>query len=161
MKPNKSLRLVADQTRAAIDRVSAPIYAREAWPDDEFDLKGTFPLENLIGRELLELTAPSVSRVMLSAFLHEANFGSTQLVIALSAHERTSGVLPESLNELEGVWIETMPTDPFSGDPLLYSPATRLVFSVGPERKKNPASVDLTGNDIIRGFKIPKPATER
>lgn len=155
MKPNKTLRLMAEEYREFISLVKEPVYSRDDWPDDQVSIESSLPLENAAGRSLVEISVPTMTRVMLSAFLMEAFFGATELVVALTAFEKSEGRLPETLGELEGTWIDSLPVDPFSGEPLRYSKADRLVFTVGPEQIEAPAAVP-TAEEDKRGFILPE-----
>ena len=57
---------------------------------------------------------------------------ATRIIVALLIFERQKGVLPEKLDDLvEHKILATIPSDPFSGGPMLYSRERRIVWSVG------------------------------
>jgi hypothetical protein len=57
--------------------------------------------------------------------------GVTQLLAALRAYQLETGRLPDRLEELMPRYLVALPLDGFDGKPLRYSPAKRLVYSVG------------------------------
>ena len=65
-------------------------------------------------------------------FCNRTEREATRAVLALLIFERKKGVLPEKLSDLVDAGIlKTVPNDPFSGQPLLYSRERRIVWSVG------------------------------
>jgi len=60
----------------------------------------------------------------------------TRAFIALRILERETGELPESLEAIRSHSLTSdIPEDLFSGKPVLYSRAKRMVWSVGPDGK--------------------------
>ena len=64
-------------------------------------------------------------------FKNRTERAATRAVLALLIFEHRKGILPANLSDLVAEKIlPAVPTDPFSGEPLLYSPQRRLVWSV-------------------------------
>jgi len=59
--------------------------------------------------------------------------GATQALIALKCYRSKYGGLPDGLAELVPEFLDAVPTDDFDGQPLRYSQAKEIVYSVGPD----------------------------
>ena len=76
--------------------------------------------------------------------------------LALRCYRGDQGGAPESLKQLVPKYLQRVPTDPFSGHPLIYRPqgTNWLLYSVGPDRADDggkPAGRIITG-DPLSGF---------
>jgi hypothetical protein len=60
---------------------------------------------------------------------------ATRALLALKAYKMEKGRLPERLDPLAPEYLDALPLDDFDGMPLRYSPAKRLVYSVGKDLK--------------------------
>lgn len=98
-------------------------------------------VDNLGGAWLVTATPPDFSRAWIAARNIRARRHAVLLVIACKLHERETGDLPDSLDELVDTGtLETLPTDPFTGDAMHYAPNRRLIWSIGRDRKNNNAT---------------------
>ena len=75
------------------------------------------------------------------------------VALALAAYRSDTGHYPTRLDHLSPEYLETIPLDLFSGQPLHYQSAKKgyLLSSVGPDRQANKAStgVDPQNNDDV------------
>jgi hypothetical protein len=98
------------------------------------DLKANPPGENAVGKLLAGMLTSALDAALNRSFRCSAGRAATRALVALRLYEMRHGRLPESLGALvdEGI-VETVPVDPFSGEPLRYSRERRVVWSVGPD----------------------------
>lgn len=96
--------------------------------------------------------AQSVYGVGVSAAETRLLVEGTLLVVALERYRRAEGGYPETLNALSPKYVDSVPQDPFSGEPLIYkrADADYQLYSVGSNRK------DDGGGTIPEGRTRPK-----
>lgn len=114
-------------------------------------------IENPIGRIL----ACSITDFMSSdvrVFRVRTEREATRAVLALQIFEREKGILPEKLSDLvDAKILKTVPADPFSGGPLLYSRKHGIVWSVGEDGTDNNGTAGKfrwSGDDAV--WQIPE-----
>ncbi|MEN6627090.1 MAG: M56 family metallopeptidase [Candidatus Sumerlaeia bacterium] len=95
-------------------------------------------------------------------YLHNAvRLGQARVVVALEQYRKGKGSYPDGLNALAPKFIEVVPTDPFSGQPLMYQlggDGKYRLWSLGPDAINNGAAVSYdptngttSGGDIGAG----------
>jgi hypothetical protein len=93
-----------------------------------------------------------------------AEFRCMNTVIAAERHRLATGRWPESLASLAPAFIEAVPTDPYTGEPLRYRRIDDgiLIYAVGADLVDNggtlaalPKDIDDAGTDI--GFRLRNP----
>ena len=89
---------------------------------------------NMIGDLLLAIMLPSLESSVLRAFIRDAEIQALQAAIALHQYRHTTEEWPENLGDLVPDFLETLPVDPFDGQPMRYLREARLIYSVGPDR---------------------------
>jgi hypothetical protein len=115
--------------------------ARQPWPERlQFDAGSreprptrrilTFPIDHPAGvlTYLHMRNVESIGRML-------ASVRTSAAAVAVERYRRTHGGRPPaSLDQVVPAWLPTVPTDPFSGQPLEYSvqPDRYVVYSVGP-----------------------------
>lgn len=117
------------------------------------------PAEGPIRRRLLfGLLRPALQRTTESDTRTVANLNAARVAIACERHRQKTGTYPETLDELPKELLPEVPTDPFSGKPILYKklPDGAVAYSVGGDGKDDGA-VKLNpknekGNDL--GFRL-------
>lgn len=60
---------------------------------------------------------------------------AVRTLLALKAYRQKQNALPQRLEELVPRYLDDVPRDPFSGEPLRYDRSRRIVYSVGDDRK--------------------------
>lgn len=60
---------------------------------------------------------------------------ATRILAALGAYKLDNKKIPDSLSMLVPAYLADMPLDPYSGKEFVYSPAKRIIYSVGQEQK--------------------------
>jgi len=114
-------------------------------------LKITNPVGRILG---INSVAEDGSRI----FRFRTGRAAARTVLALLFFERQKGVLPASLADLVNAGIlKKIPTDPFSGAPMLYSRPRQIVWSVGENGVDDHGSgteFHFVGDDAV--WKIPE-----
>ncbi len=112
---------------------------------------------------VIHLLAPALDRAAEIAFRGKAFHEATMTVLALQRYRQEKGAYPASLDELKQAgYIDALPADPYSRDPLVYRPATDhfTLYSVGSDfkddggtpgtdRKGNPRMWDTKTGDSV------------
>jgi len=99
----------------------------------------------------LEIAPPDYRDFFLRRCAEDTALAATQTLIALRAYEQDSGSLPERLIDLVPDYLATIPTDTFRGEPLRYSKARKLVYSIGTSGMEAPGQ---TSNDAYDAFRV-------
>lgn len=109
---------------------------------------------NGIGKILAELWRPTLAILLYEKCKLECNVSATRLLVALNAYQKMEGQLPDNLQELVPVYLPAVPKDPFDGKPFRFSPALRIVYSVGKDLKDSGGS-SLVPPDKLAGYSSP------
>lgn len=86
---------------------------------------------NPMGKVLYTILIPAHSKVLEAVDKRQTYGKLLRLVYALKAYYLQNGSLPEELLTLVPKYIDAIPLDPFDGEPLRYSKARGVVYSVG------------------------------
>ncbi len=124
---------------------AAPHHFNEAKLSD-LDLRrpsivSTFASGNGVGQILFYMTMPAVIPSLAKKSQGDVQLRATRTILALRAYQLTHGNLPPDLNALVPEFLDAVPVDVFDVQPLRYSPARKIVYSVGQNLK------DDGGND--------------
>ena len=133
-QPNKTLEMLADQTRIEIKNVSR-IYSQiedsktlrflpDRWQDK-------YLFKNLFGEVIYQIYFPERDSIIKKKCEEDLLVSATQILTALKAYKIDHGFLPPSLNELTPTYISSIPIDPLNGEPIKYSPEKKIIYSVG------------------------------
>lgn len=78
----------------------------------------------------------------------------TVLAIAVERYQRRQGRLPAALDDLCPAYIDSLPSDPFTGKELLFTSdgGSYVVYSVGTNRSDDGGSIQRTGEDTLLDF---------
>jgi hypothetical protein len=92
---------------------------------------------NVVGDVLITLMIPAVQKVQQAWDRTQQTQDNALLAFALEAYRRDNGSYPKALAALTPTYIDNVPADLFSGQPLLYKPSDKgyLLYSVGPNGK--------------------------
>ncbi len=132
--PKQSANLAARHFGQAIERLDRPSWERERYvtrPASASD-----QLWNPVGKVLVRMSVEICPKYEQSADRHLAKYRLTATAIALKLYVERHERLPKSLAALmtDGL-LDAVPTDPFTGRPILYAPRDGLVYSAGPNRR--------------------------
>lgn len=106
-------------------------YVGEDMPDSFFGKFAFMVRPNAIGKILSGLWLSSPEKFNEKRCRSESHLAAARLVVALNAYEKTEGALPGDLAALVPAYIESVPRDPYDGEPFRYSPARGIIYSVG------------------------------
>lgn len=102
--------------------------SRRPWPD-RLDAVGRADVSWLaLPRETAEVTAEFAGR--------EARLDAARAMVAVERYRRVEGAPPDRLRTLVPRFLDRVPVDPFTGDPLRFAAGDTgyVVYSVGPNR---------------------------
>jgi len=105
--------------------------------DDESDLDAI----------AFEIEAPDYRDFFLRRCAEDTALAATQTLIALRAFQQDQGQLPEELSDLVPDYLDAIPTDAFRGEPIRYSRARKLVYSLGTDGIDNIDDIDGAGTE--------------
>jgi hypothetical protein len=91
-------------------------------------------IPNLFYRPLTKLAMPSIEGSLNKTFNTMAGFGMINASAAIERHRLATGKLPQNLEALIPVYLDTMPLDPVDGKPLRYvikNENDYLLYSIG------------------------------
>lgn len=97
---------------------------------------------NAIGKLLASIGEVSFGGFTTKRCNESVAVSATQTVLASRAFTADHGRVPATLSELVPKYLDAVPTDAYSGKPLLYSAVKKYVYSVGPDHK------DLGGDPV-------------
>jgi hypothetical protein len=102
-----------------------------------------------MGNMLIFLLLPAVSNAGDAEIRAATRRDQTLIAIALAEHKRDNGNYPESLSELSPKYLETIPQDAFTGQPLKYQRQDKgyLLYSQGPNGKDDKGQDRNANND--------------
>jgi hypothetical protein len=99
--------------------------------------------ENPLGRKFVESYTGASRRLREMAEKNQAQYEATRLFLAIRIFALEHGKLPADLDALLGADIlHAMPPDPFAAEPFHYSPAKRVLWSVGADGRNAPAEAN-------------------
>jgi len=109
---------------------------------------------NGLGKILAELSVPTLAIPLTEKCRVECNVSATRLLVALNAYQKMEGQLPDNLQALVPEYLPSVPKDPFDGKPFRFSPALRIIYSVGKDLKDSGGS-SLIPPDKLAGYSSP------
>jgi hypothetical protein len=139
--------------RLGFERVGCPITEiGDDWPEERWyhvsyapRIEGT----DFGGTWYEEHYSASVRRILTAAARHLAQADLTRLALRLELHRYERGAYPQSLDELKMPDGESLPRDPFNGQPFHYTPAVDgyKLWSVGRDGVDNGGKPDFGSSD--------------
>lgn len=133
-QPNKTKLLFAEYARVNIKNANQPcgeIKATEVKRLAPTNTTKLYTEENAIGKILYDIMTTSLTGVITKKCQEDLLIGATQTMIAIKAYKKDTNNYPISLNDLVPSYISSVPEDPFDGEPLKYSAAKKIIYSVG------------------------------
>jgi hypothetical protein len=149
-QPNKTKLLFAERTRADIKNVNQPCGEIKETDVPRLAPIGSVKLyatENAIGKILHDSFAGDLTTVIMMKCEEDLLVAVTQAILAIKAYKNDTGNYPATLSDLIPRYLASVPIDPFDGKALKYSPAKKIVYSVGRDLQDNGGS---TGDDWRR-----------
>lgn len=135
-QPNKTTQFYLEMARNQVQSVNDRCDISPVLSDEEI-MKAKIPqntfqmlfTENAAGRVIVSITAASLSNAI---YRHCAlNFAivSDELLLALRAYKLEHNSLPVQLSDLVPDYIAKIPSDPMTGEEILYSPTEKVLYS--------------------------------
>jgi electron transfer flavoprotein alpha subunit len=93
--------------------------------------------ENGTAKTLASIIAASINTGIYKKCSVDFKISATQVLFALKAYKDANSYIPLELTELVPEYIEKLPTDPFTGEVLLYSANDKTLYSKGAVFKDN------------------------
>jgi hypothetical protein len=114
-----------------------------------------------IGNILICLMLPAFNRVQSASDRCEQSQNNIYLAFALAAYYRDHGGYPKELAALEPKYLDKIPIDLFSGEPLVYRPSKNgyLLYSVGVngrDEEGRGSEDEPQGDDLSVRMPLPK-----
>lgn len=137
-KPNETRRLFVEQYRRWIEDVPKPLAQVRPLELVRPRDMGTVRLitrGNLVGHMLCAIFVPVGEGVLKLKCQARTHVAAVRAMLALKCYKAATGRLPDTLDELVPDYLDAVPLDDFDGRPLRYSPAKRVLYSVGEDLK--------------------------
>jgi hypothetical protein len=120
----------------------------------------------MIGNIMISLMLPAFDKVQGALERCEQGQRNLHLAFALAAYQRDHGQYPAKLEELTPKYVESIPDDLFSGNPLIYRLVDKgyLLYSVGPNGKDEDGrgnNDEPRGDDLSVRMPAPKPVEKK
>jgi hypothetical protein len=144
-KPNQTLRLIAENTRARMAGIGpyflsykelttrlAPELERQCRQHSPFDIV------NKDGRAAVQMVFESDLSMARRHYITKSIVSAAQAALAARAYEHDHGKLPDTLDVLVPRYLSTVPIDYMDGRPIRYSKAERAVWTIGPNNLAEP-----------------------
>ena len=115
--------------------------AKQPWPGPLDTIVGENSLVELPGNRLAHRS--NAAKLTLTAANTAASLRTLRVAVAIERYRLSTGGIPASLGELAPSFIPELPSDPFTGQSLLYKPTDRSysVYSVGRNRTDDGADI--------------------
>jgi hypothetical protein len=132
-QPNKTIEIAAKNQRLASHSIKLPLSQVD---DSNLPSALTFSPANYFGQKLIRMSySPIAKQYEKSKAAFQLRGAISPTVIALKSYTFDNGHLPETLKSLVPDYLDSIPSDPFSGAPLLYSKEMKLLWSIGNDFK--------------------------
>jgi hypothetical protein len=130
-------------------RAQAPDKLKK-WEIDEKYFAIAMMRPNVVGRFITSSSASAFPDLHASKCWTDSQIAGTRLLIALIRHRADTGTLPDDLQALVPQYIESIPADPFDGEPFRYSKEKGIVYSVGIDLIDSGGSTEPLDSQDIR-----------
>ena len=120
-----------------------PEYTR--WRDSHRELTGTDAWHEALG------PYGGMDRLAFARTYSETSYCGMELVIALELYRRDHNEYPAALDVLAPQYIDAVPSDPFTGTPMVYQRAGNdyILYSVGRDQKDDGGDPRRTDDHVI------------
>lgn len=151
-QPNRTRLLFAEVYREMIENAPRDYAHMNMPPIVEERVTRFWMLKpNGVGYILQRMILPALDAMLERKCRAQCMVTATRLVLACKAYEIRNETLPETLEDLVPRYLNTVPTDPYDGEPFRYLPTRRLVYSVGEDTEDSNASSDLRAGEMDSG----------
>jgi hypothetical protein len=135
-KPEETKQLLAEHYRELIehsDHDYAEIIKGNNAPAPIGDIYTTpnFFYPNAVGRLFISLMTPNLMSVLERKCRASCSTAALRILCAIHLYRNAHGQLPDHLEALVPVYLESVPLDPYDNKPLRYDRAKLVVYSVG------------------------------
>ncbi|MEZ0277398.1 MAG: hypothetical protein ACAH88_20975, partial [Roseimicrobium sp.] len=164
-KPNRTLSCVLSMDRAILQRLSQSHlegYIQSLSEKSQLlslaKEQGIVKLVlggNLGGLEGIHHSLSGTANHVRWVIAHDNELHQARIVLAVRLHELEEGSLPASLQELVPAHLSTLPIDTFSGQPMRWNAATKVVYSIGPNFKDDHGQIQTTGPALHKDDSMP------
>lgn len=159
-RPNETKQLLADAVREMIVTINKPCavltkdedkWGKEIEKFGKLSFVDQYFTENLEGKILSKSFPASMGLVIYRKCNEEFHVSASQLLLAIKAYKIDKGDYPPSLDDLVPDYIDSVPNDPYSNQPIKYSLSKKIIYSVGKD------GVDAGGSEGEDWQKMPDP----
>lgn len=129
----KTKRLFANGTREIIAALPPP-YCDAKLPNIGSDRPSPVKLifsGNAAGQVYFFMSIPVLEQAVKKKSSNLVQFEATRAILGLRAYQMKNGKLPDDLAALAPDFLNAVPVDNFTGKPLCYVPARKLIYSIG------------------------------
>lgn len=141
-QPNRTKSLAANWWRAQINNIDSScteIKQIEAPQKPSSNLSlfffSMFYKQNGIGEILQNISALELTGVVEHKCTQQVELDATKVLFAMRAYQLEKGSLPAALDQLAPTYIPSIPIDPYDNAPLKYSASSKVIYSVGEDKK--------------------------
>lgn len=136
--PNQTWRFMIEQTNDRIANAQADCLTLVRDPATRtylrrYDLTLLFE-RNVVGKYLAEIGQVSYGGLSTKRCNEAVSISAAQVALAISAFKQETGKLPTTLAALVPKYLGGVPTDPYTGQPMMYQAEKKLLYSLGPKR---------------------------
>ena len=140
-QPNRTMQFYLEMARNQIQSVNDQCDISPVLADEEV-IKSQMPhsifqiifTENSAGRIIVNITAASLSGAIRKHCALNFAIVSDELLLALRAYKLEHNSLPAQLSDLVPDYIAKLPSDPMTGEELLYSQTEKVLYSKAKDR---------------------------
>ncbi len=137
-RPQETRRMFIEQVRPGVEAASKPLaqmHVSNHIPENQRGPVGQILRGNILGRMMYSIMAVDVVGAMKMKCQSNTGSAVTYAMLAIKAFQAKNGRLPQTLDELVPEFLPAVPLDDFDGKPIRYSPAKKVLYSVGEDFK--------------------------
>ncbi len=137
-RPHETRRLFIELYRCSVADAPKPlseVHLRDLQKDIQGGKMEVILRGNVVGHVMRDMLIGPLTINIESKCRSNTDAAATQTLIALKAFQTKNGRLPQTLDELVPEFLPAVPLDDFDGKPIRYSPAKKVLYSVGEDFK--------------------------
>lgn len=134
--PNRTKKKISDYFISLVENADKP-YSRTEMNsiytifDEDSSTVSIMLSPNTAGEFSIATLLHAFDKIHLSKCRANSIVAVAQTLMAAIAFEKTTGALPDTLDELLPIYIESVPLDNFDGRPIRYDAERKIVYSIG------------------------------
>lgn len=134
-RPNKTLQMKAENTRAIIEKISLPCgdLADIPQPTQKSRVIMYFT-ENIMGKLMVEMVSLDLVRHIEKRCEEDWLLATTQSLMAIQAYKLEKGDYPKTLEDLSPTYLPHPPIDPYDGQVLKYDLEKKIIYSASKDK---------------------------